>query len=96
MLDINEIIQEGLALSLSELQRNRWCFRSEFAPDLPLVTGDLISLEQAILNLLRNASDAMMSVHDRPRQLVIGTEQEADNRVRLTVRDAGWVSTLKA
>jgi len=42
-----------------------------------------------ILNLLRNASDAMRSVHDRPRQLVIRTERDADNRVRLVVRDAG-------
>ena len=89
LLDINEVTQEVVALSLSELQRNRVILRSEFTPELPPVTGDRIQLQQVILNLLRNASDAMMSVHDRPRQLVIGTGQEADHRVRLTVRDAG-------
>ena len=88
-LDINEIAQEVVALSLSELQRNRMVLQSEFAADLPLITGDRIQLQQVILNLLRNASDAMMNVHDRPRQLVIGTEREAGNRVRLTVRDVG-------
>ena len=89
LLDINEVTQEVVALSLSELQRNRVILRSEFTPELPPVTGDRIQLQQVILNLLRNASDAMMSVHDRPRQLVIGTEQEADHCVRLTVRDVG-------
>ena len=88
-LDINEVLQEVVALSLSELQRNRMVLRSEFAPDLPRVTGDRIQLQQVILNLLRNASDAMMSVHDRPRHLVIGTDRLEDNRVRVTVRDVG-------
>ena len=63
--------------------------RSEFRTDLPPITGDRIQLQQVILNLLRNASDAMLGVHDRPRQLLIATDREADNRVRLTVRDAG-------
>jgi PAS domain S-box-containing protein len=88
-LDINEIAQEVVALSLSELQRNRMVLRSEFAADLPPITGDRIQLQQVILNLLRNASDAMLNVDDRPRHLLIATDREADNRVRLTVRDAG-------
>jgi len=88
-LDINEIAQEVVALSLSELQRNRMLLRSEFGADLPPITGDRIQLQQVILNMLRNASDAMLSVHDRPRQLRIATGREADNRVRLTVRDVG-------
>jgi signal transduction histidine kinase len=47
------------------------------------------TLQQVILNLLRNASDAMVDVHDRPRELLIRTEREDANRVRLTIRDAG-------
>jgi signal transduction histidine kinase len=42
-----------------------------------------------MLNLLRNASDAMTDVHDRPRELLIKTEREDGDRVRLTIRDAG-------
>ena len=63
--------------------------RSEFGPNLPPIIGDRIQLQQVILNLLRNASDAMLSVHERPRQLLIATEREADNHVRLSVRDVG-------
>src|SRR5580700_3528710 len=88
-VDLNEATQEVIALSLSELQRNRVILRPEFADDLPAVTGDRLQLQQVILNLLRNASDAMRAVNDRPRQLQIRTERGTDDQVRLTVRDAG-------
>jgi signal transduction histidine kinase len=78
-----------LALSLSDLQRNRVILRSELAEDLPSVIGDRIQLQQVILNLLRNASDAMVSVDDRPRQLLIRTRPEGEDRVCLSVQDAG-------
>jgi signal transduction histidine kinase/HAMP domain-containing protein len=87
-LDLNEATREVIALSANDLHRNRVILQSEFASDLPMIVGDRIQLQQVILNLLRNASDAMVDVHDRPRQLQIRTEREGD-RVRLTVRDAG-------
>jgi signal transduction histidine kinase len=88
-VDLNETTREVIALSLSELQRNRVIVRTELADDLPLVTGDRVQLQQVILNLLLNASDAMRSVEDRPRQLMIKTEREENDGVGLTVRDTG-------
>ena len=88
-LDLNEATREVIALSLSELQRNRVVLQSELADDLPNVTGDRIQLQQVILNLIRNALDAMVDVHDRPRQLLIRTAGEDGDRVRVSVRDAG-------
>jgi PAS domain S-box-containing protein len=89
LLDLNEVTSEVIALSLSDLQRNRVALQSEFAEDLPTISGDRTQLQQVILNLLRNASDAMVGVHDRPRQLLIRTVREEDDRVRVSVRDAG-------
>jgi PAS domain S-box-containing protein len=88
-VDLNEAIREVLALSLSELQRNRVILRPELADDLPVVTGDRVQLQQVILNLIRNASDAMSAVDDRPRQLLIKSERDESDHVRLTVQDAG-------
>ena len=88
-LDLNEATREVIALSLSELQRNRATLRAELAEDLPPVTGDRIQLQQVVLNLLLNASQAMRDVYDRPRELLIRTERDEGQRVRLTVRDVG-------
>jgi len=87
--DLNEAARDVLGLSSSELQRNRVILQQELADDLPTVTGDRVQLQQVILNLLRNASDAMSVVDDRPRQLLIRTERDEGDHVRLTVKDAG-------
>jgi signal transduction histidine kinase len=62
--DLNEATREVIALSSTDLQRNRIVLRAELAGDLPIVTGDRIQIQQVILNLLRNAFDAMIDVSD--------------------------------
>ncbi|HEY2643417.1 MAG TPA: ATP-binding protein, partial [Galbitalea sp.] len=88
-VDLNESAQEVVALLLRELQHNRVVLHLKLAHDLPAVPGDRVQLQQVILNLLRNACEAMVDVHDRPRQLLIETEREDGGRVRVSVRDAG-------
>jgi signal transduction histidine kinase len=88
-LDLNEATLEVVALSLSEVERNKVIVRTELAGELPRVQGDRVQLQQVILNLFLNASDAMSGVDDRPRQLVIKTERDEEDRVRLSVRDTG-------
>jgi len=88
-VDLNEAAHEVVALCADEFQKNRVIVRQELANDFPLVAGDRVQLQQVILNLLRNASDAMNGVADRPRELVIKTEVDEDDCVRLSVRDTG-------
>jgi PAS domain S-box-containing protein len=95
-LDLNAAAQEVIALSSSDLQRNRVILKSELADGLPLVNGDRVQLQQVILNLVRNASDAMALVQDRPRELLIRTELDGAGRVRLSVKDVGHGFTPEA
>ncbi|HXI98709.1 MAG TPA: PAS domain-containing protein [Gemmatimonadaceae bacterium] len=88
-LDLNDATREVIALSLSELQRDRVIIQSELADDLPPALGDRVQLQLVIRNLLRNASDAMADVDDRPRQLTVRTELDEGDRVRLSVQDVG-------
>jgi signal transduction histidine kinase len=88
-VDLNEAAREVIALSKSELQRSRAILQADLADDLPLVTGDRTQLQQVILNLLLNASDAMNGIDNRPRQVVIRTASDAGDCVRVTVQDTG-------
>ena len=95
-MDLNEATREVTSLSLSELQSKRVILRHELADNLAPVIADRIQLQQVILNLLRNAADAMTEVEDRPRELLIRTECDEGDRVRLSVKDAGVGFTSQA
>ena len=88
-VELNVAAREVIALSSDELQKHGVVLRQEFASHLPQVKGDRVQLQQVILNLLRNASDAMRGVKDHPREMVIKTEKDDSGSVRLTVQDAG-------
>ena len=88
-VNLNEAAREVIALSRSELQRCGVILKTELVDGIPPVTGDRVQLQQVILNLLLNASEAMIGVNDRPRQLEVRTEIDEGDHVRLTVRDSG-------
>lgn len=88
-VDLSEAAGEVIDLLSSDLQRSRVVLRTAFADGLPLVGGDRIQLQQVLMNLLRNAADAMSSVDDRPRLLVVRTESDEEDHVSLSVQDAG-------
>lgn len=88
-VDLNEAAREVIALCSGDFQRERVLLRTELAEDLPSIQGDRVQLQQVILNLLANASDAMLNVEDRPRELLVRTAVEEGDLVRVTVRDTG-------
>lgn len=88
-LDLNAAAREVIAMLLDEQQRRGILLQTEFAGDLSPVMGDRVQLQQVILNLLLNAADAMDDVIGRPRRLLVRTEHDGEDHVRLTVRDSG-------
>jgi signal transduction histidine kinase len=89
LVDLNEATKEMIALLSSELHKSAVILRVALAEDLPVVAGDRVQLQQVVLNLLLNASEAMRDVDDRPRRLTIRTERDAEDGVRVSVRDVG-------
>jgi len=88
-LDLNEAIEEAVILTRSEALRNKVALRTELATDLPPVMGDRVQLEQVVVNLILNAIDAMATVEDRARDLVITTQRGEGHEIRVAVRDSG-------
>jgi signal transduction histidine kinase len=57
--------------------------------DLPTVPGDRVQLQQVILNLLINSVEAMSTVEDRRRELLIRSSRDGASGVLVAVRDVG-------
>jgi C4-dicarboxylate-specific signal transduction histidine kinase len=88
-LDINETIGEVIALTNAELQRNEVRLQTRLSDDLPLIHGDRVQLQQVMVNLVMNASEAMSGVSDRPREITIVSNISDAKDVSVEVRDTG-------
>ena len=88
-LFINEVIREVLALVDGELKSKRVSVCTELFDDLPQVFAERILLQQVILNLIINASDAMTSISDRPRILQVRAKTYEPAGVLIIVEDSG-------
>ncbi|MEO8353472.1 MAG: ATP-binding protein, partial [Chthoniobacteraceae bacterium] len=88
-LEINEVIREVIVLTRSEMDKKRVALRLELAADLPSALGDRVQLQQVMINLILNGIEAMNTVEDRTRELIIGTQLQEPGEVLVTVRDSG-------
>ena len=88
-LDINTIVREVIALVQRELISHRISLRTELAPAPLLIVGDRVQLQQVIINLVMNGIEAMESVLDRPREVVIRSRLDGAERMLVSVTDCG-------
>ena len=96
-LDINDVVNDGVALMQRELLSHQVSLRMELAPVRPVVLADRVQLQQVMINLVINGIEAMQSVTDRPRELTIRTRQDEARHVLVTLKDSGvGISTADA
>lgn len=88
-VDINGAILEVIALTRGEVVKNGISVQSHLVDDLPLIQGDRVQLQQVIMNLIINAVEALSSVSDGARELVITTGKGEPGGVLVVVRDSG-------
>jgi PAS domain S-box-containing protein len=88
-LDINEVIQEVLALAGRELYENQVLPDRQLKTDLPSVSADRVQLQQVLLNLIMNGVEAMAAVTDRPRLLGVQSRTDESGDVLIAVSDSG-------
>jgi PAS domain S-box-containing protein len=87
--DLNEAINEVIALAESAVTTNGVSVRIRLAEALLPVQGDRVQLQQVVLNLILNAVEAMSTLEAGPRELSISTEQTQTGGVLVSVRDSG-------
>jgi len=87
-LDLNDVVREVIALVQRELSSHLVSLRTELAPALPTILGDRVQLQQVIINLVMNGIEAMQTVADRPRELVIRSKDEKEHTL-VSVTDCG-------
>jgi PAS domain S-box-containing protein len=91
-LNLNEVIQEVLALVGGELRKHGVEVSVELDFNLPSVMADFVQLQQVLLNLVMNAIEAMTTITDRPRVLQIQSrlhDLAGQSAVLVAVRDSG-------
>jgi PAS domain S-box-containing protein len=88
-LDVNTIVREVIVLMQHELIRHGISLRTELATATSLVLGDRVQLQQVVINLVMNGIEAMETVTDRPRELVIRSRCDEAQSMIVSVTDCG-------
>jgi C4-dicarboxylate-specific signal transduction histidine kinase len=87
--DVNDVIQEVIAVTRHEFHRSRVLPQLHLTAHLPHVRADRVQLQQVLLNLIMNGLEAMSPVIDRARTLWIHSQVDESGEVMVSVRDSG-------
>ena len=87
-VDVNEMIREMEILLRNEATQHSVSVQTKLAADQPLIVADRVQLQQVLMNLMINGIDAMKAV-DGPRQLTLGTQNDSNEQLLVSVEDTG-------
>lgn len=88
-VDMGDLVGQMARLVAGDAVLRNVVTRLELAPDLPLVHGDRVQLQQVVLNLILNGLDAMRDGKPMNRTLVLRTARGGGGSVEVTVQDSG-------
>ena len=89
LVDLNEVIVEVFTLAQHEARRHRVFLKQQLRHDLPQVRGDRVQLQQVILNLIINGLEAIAKSQNGTRELIVRSDQDDADNVRVAVSDSG-------
>ena len=87
-LDVNKLILQVCALMADEIHGNVLSLDTSLAQDVPRIKADAVQIQQVIVNLVRNAIEALAATTERPKPLLIRSRRKGDNVV-VDVQDHG-------
>ena len=87
-VQINDAVEEVLLLSKRELERAGVTLRTDFDTSMPKIEADRVQLQQVVLNLVRNAIDAMVTANAGARVLS-ASSKVTDGHASVTIADTG-------
>ncbi|MGV2293596.1 PAS domain S-box protein [Trinickia sp. YCB016] len=87
-LDVNKLILQVCTLMADEIDGNEILLATQLAQDLPMIKADAVQIQQVIVNLVRNAVEALSATTERNKSLLIRSRGDGDNVV-VDVQDEG-------
>jgi len=88
-LNINDVVHETIGLVRSDAEVQHVLITLDLAADLPPIAGDHVQLRQVLLNLVRNAFEAMHQVEEGRRTLVVRSTATTPGGITVAVQDSG-------
>lgn len=89
LMNVDEVVREVLAAVRPDLHRHGVSLRTDLRSGHRQVAGDRLQMQQVVLNLALNAVEAMSTVADQPRTLVVRSGIEDAAEIVVTVEDSG-------
>jgi signal transduction histidine kinase len=89
VIDMNEAILGVLSLTRHPILKNGVLLKTDLASDLRPVRGDLVQLQQVMVNLIVNAVEAMALRSEGPRELLVASQNEGQDQIVIQVSDSG-------
>jgi signal transduction histidine kinase len=88
LVDVNEVVEEMIALLRGEARAHSISVQRNLASDLPRIMGDRVQLQQVVMNLMLNGIDSIKGLSTTGK-LTITSGRDENGQVLISVEDTG-------